>query len=81
MSLINAGYLANVCKVGQSGTCRYAMTTYRGYECAKLSGFAAIIDQGVINGTIGAVGDNCPGIMMSRPITPLLSQQNQPPGT
>jgi hypothetical protein len=81
MSLITEAWLFDVCKVGQSGTCRYAMTTYRGYECAKLSGFAAIIDQGVLNGTIAAVGDNCPGIMMSRPISPLLTQQNQPPGT
>jgi hypothetical protein len=77
MTVIREPTLSTLCRINRNNqsytsadTCRYVIGTERGYECAKLSGFKDAIDQAVLSGLQAAVGDNCPGIGMSRPALP-----------
>lgn len=52
----------NVCKIGQGhDCCRYLMMGGLGFECAKGTATAAILDIRVLSESMTARGDNCDG--------------------
>jgi len=55
-------HVRNVCKPGKGGdTCRYLVMGADGWECAKHSSLAALLDARVASESIVARGDNCEG--------------------
>lgn len=51
-----------VCKMGQKqDCCRYLAMSVGGYSCEKHSLLKSYIDRRVMNGGMGARGDNCEG--------------------
>jgi hypothetical protein len=59
---IPTDHLTAVCRPGAGAdTCRY-LTVAEGWSCAKWTSMHAMIDDRVAAGTMGAQGDNCPGI-------------------
>jgi hypothetical protein len=55
-------HVKDVCKIGQGPECcRYLLMDGGGALCGKGTPTAAVIDQRVLAGTYGSVGDNCEG--------------------
>lgn len=56
-------WVRDVCKVGRGhACCRYLVGTPTGVECAKfIPQLREVLDSRVLNKTIVARGDNCPG--------------------
>lgn len=53
----------NVCAIGKGAACcRYLTMSPKGWECAKHSELATMLDDRVAAGTINARGDNCEGV-------------------
>lgn len=53
----------DVCKIGQGAECcRYLMAGGSGFECAKKTSLAEVLDARVETGSMAARGDNCPGL-------------------
>lgn len=59
--MINEDLVKETCKPGTKDCCRYLMMG-SGWECAKLTGLKYLLDARVAEGSIRAVGDNCPGV-------------------
>lgn len=54
--------IKDICKIGQGHQCcRYLVMGTQGFECAKHSELAKLLDQRVETQTITARGDNCEG--------------------
>lgn len=55
-------HVKNVCKIGQGNDCcRYLVLGGNGFECAKHTELATLLDTRVKDNTITAQGDNCEG--------------------
>jgi len=55
-------HVKQVCKIGQGHQCcRYLVMGARGFECAKHTELAVLLDTRVMAETITARGDNCEG--------------------
>lgn len=53
----------DVCKRGQGADCCRYLAVHNGWRCAKLTdGLREMIDKRIAEGTMGAQGDNCPGV-------------------
>ncbi len=62
MGLIPDDHLQKVCKIGQGpACCSYVGLYSKGLYCVKGTELEIIIDQRRVQGTIGAMGDNCKG--------------------
>lgn len=62
MTAINQEHLKQVCKPGTQACCAYLIVGAEGFECAKvLPVFKGQIDLRLAEGTMHAIGDNCPG--------------------
>jgi hypothetical protein len=55
-------HVKNICKIGQGyDCCCYLVVGVHGFECAKGTSLANVLDLRVIAETITARGDNCDG--------------------
>lgn len=55
-------HVKNVCKIGQGNDCcRYLILGTEGFECAKHTELAILLNSRVMAGTIVARGNNCEG--------------------
>lgn len=62
MNKIDSKTLKEVCKVGSGETtCRFVTVGSKGFECAKHTSVASIINARIAAGTFNAKGDNCEG--------------------
>lgn len=62
MTRIPDDHLEKVCKIGQSGCCRYVALGPNGFECEKHGSLKKVLDDRVAEGQMRAVGDNCKGL-------------------
>lgn len=70
--LENDRRLKSLCRVGEGERCcRWLARGWNGYFCAKLDrGVAPYIAERFAAGTLGAKGDNCPGLPLDEKPTP-----------
>lgn len=62
MTAIDQTHLKQVCKPGAEACCAYLIVGAEGFECGKvLSTIKGQIDLRLAEGTMHAIGDNCPG--------------------
>ena len=62
MTAIDQEHVKQVCQPGTEKCCAYLIVGAEGFECAKLSAvFKGQIDLRLAEGTMNAIGDNCPG--------------------
>jgi hypothetical protein len=60
---IDRDHVKTVCKIGRGAECcRYLMAGGNGFECAKHTTLASVLDNRVAFDEINAKGDNCPGV-------------------
>jgi len=65
MTLIPDDHLHKICKLGQgSACCSYLGLMPDGMHCLKGTNLEAEINQRRSTGSIGAMGDNCPGLII-----------------
>ena len=65
-------YVEDICKIGQrTDCCRYLVMGTKGFECAKFTSIASLLDSRVVSKTINARGDNCEGMTESESIEKL----------
>jgi len=56
-------HVENVCQPGKGGkTCRYLIMGAKGWECAKHTGLATLLDARVESESMVARGNNCEGV-------------------
>lgn len=58
---ISKEYLTRVCQPGTEACCAYLIVGTEGFECAKLTSLKYTIELKLAEGTMNAIGDNCPG--------------------
>ncbi len=61
---LSAAFTKATCKIGTGATtCRFLVADANGLQCAKLdASLRGVIDWRVVNKTMNAQGDNCPGV-------------------
>ena len=58
---IDREHVKQVCQPGSEACCAYLIVGAKGFECAKLTSLKHTIDLRLAEGTMNAIGDNCPG--------------------
>lgn len=58
---IKQEHLKQVCQPGTQACCAYLIMGAEGFECAKLTPIKFQIELRLAEGTMHAIGDNCPG--------------------
>jgi predicted metal-binding protein len=65
MNEIDEAHVTQVCRPGEgAATCRYLLRAPGAWVCAKHTALQAGLDERVVQETIVARGDNCPGRKM-----------------